>query len=52
MSSVSRSRHGGEIGADPWGFAYACAVFLGGEFYAGLVAILGLATHARVSHSK
>ncbi len=37
----------GSIGADPWGFLYALAVFLGGEFFAGLVAILGLATYAR-----
>jgi hypothetical protein len=35
------------IGADPWGFLYALAVFLGGEFFAGLVAILGLAQYAR-----
>ena len=35
------------IGADPWGFLYALAVFLGGEFFAGLVAILGLAAYAR-----
>ncbi len=37
----------GSIGADPWGFLYALAVFLGGEFFAGLVAILGLAPYAR-----
>ncbi len=37
----------GEIGADPWAFAYACVVFLGGEFFTGLVAILGLAAYAR-----
>jgi hypothetical protein len=37
----------GSIGGDPWGFLYALAVFLGGEFFAGLVAILGLAQYAR-----
>ncbi len=35
------------ITAGPWDFLYALAVFLGGEFLAGLVAILGLAQYAR-----
>jgi len=30
-----------------WDFLYALAVFVGGEFFAGLVAILGLAQYAR-----
>ncbi len=37
----------GLIGADPWDFLYALADFVGGQFFAGLVAILGLAQYAR-----
>jgi len=35
------------ISAGVWDFLYALVVFLGGEFFAGLVAILGLAQYAR-----
>ena len=35
------------IGAGLWDFLYSLVVFLGGEFFAGLVAILGLAQYAR-----
>jgi len=35
------------IGADPWDFLHALVVFLGGESFAGLVAILGFAQYAR-----
>ena len=35
------------ISADAWDFLYSLAVFLGGEFFTGLVAILGLAQYAR-----